>query len=512
MDSQESQAASIPESAATGGAGVQWLLGIILVFAPLFRSGKPALAVLVLELLAVVLLFLLLWRPERAFVTRAEALALALLFAFPLLYLIALPAGLGEWLPGRDAYLAARILMSAGPVDDAGTLSLYPLETESAWLFLLVPIAVFLGTRVLDARRVFRLVLLLLGIASLQSLLGLMQYGAGAGSPQLFGMSLPDIRSAMGTYTNRNHLAGLLEMTLPLAIALAIFSMGRQRKKEGRGWRDRIAFFASFRGQAAFAYGAVAVLLVAGVIFTRSRAGIALCMLGIVLSTLLFARRIGGNNVYGPTGTIIAFALGIGASIGLVPVLDRFSAEGAIGDARWSIFSSTLDGIGVFSPVGSGPGSYPDVFPAFQPAELGQWFINHAHNDYLEWLLEGGLLAAALIVLLLVLFARQWVRVWTRQEWSRDRFVQVGAGIGILLLLLHSLIDYNLHIPANVAYFAFLAGVFFTEPGAESDLARKRSKRRRTPDLADAASTPSLPADQEPVIVPPDQIRNPFLD
>jgi len=491
---------------------VQWLLGFMLIFAPLFRSGQPALAVLMLEILSVLLLVLVLWQPGQRIVSRGEAMALGLLFVVPFLYLIPFPSVWAQWLPGRETYLVAQTLMQGGPADHAATLSLFPLETESAWLFSLVPIAVFLGTRQLDVRRVLWLVLLLLGIAAVQSLLGLVQYGAAEGSPQLFGLSLPGIRAALGTYTNNNHLAGLLEMVLPVAVALMVFSIGRRSRHGMQGWRERIAFIASARGHVAVVYGAIALLVVVAVVFTRSRAGIAMIIIGILLSTALFARRIGGDNVYGPTGTVVALALGVAVAIGLVPVLDSFSAEGAINDARWTIFSSTLDGVGVFNPIGSGPGSYPDIFPAFQPPELGRWFINHAHNDYLEWLFEGGVAAAALILLMLALFARQWGRVWIREEWTRFRFVQVGAGIGILLLLLHSLVDYNLHIPANIVYFAFLAGIFFAEPGAEAEAVGRRRRKRRTPDLEDAPIAAERLEDEAPAAPHPDQIRNPFLD
>lgn len=500
------------ESPFPSGIAVQWLLGIMLIFAPLFRSGQPALAVLALELLAVSLLVVVLWYPGRKLVTRVEALALGLLFLFPLLYLVPLPAGFAALVPGRQAYLDAQALMQNIAAVDTATLSLYPLETESAWLLLLIPIAVFLGTRTLDPHRALTLVLLLLGVGVAQSLLGLLQYGAEEGSPQLFGLSLPAVKSAAGTYTNRNHLAGLLEMLLPVALALAIFSVGRRMARDSRGWRDRVVFVASAGGHATFLYGVIALLLLVGLVFTRSRAGIAFGMLGVFLSTALFARRVGGDNIYGTVGTIVVFALGIGVAIGLVPVLDRFSAEGAIHDARWTIFSSTLDGIGVFGPIGTGPGNYPETYRAFQPPELGHWFINHAHNDYLEWLFEGGLVAAGLILLLLVLVARQWRRLWTRGEWSRFRFVQVGAGIGILLLMLHSLVDYNLHIPANIVYFAFLAGIFFADPAIEVAAAQSTRRKRRTLNLEDAPVA-SMPMVKDATVAShPEQIRNPFLD
>ncbi len=160
-------------------------------------------------------------------------------------------------------------------------------------------------------------------------------------------------------------------------------------------------------------------------------------------------------------------------------------------------------------PSAAAPGNYPDVFPAFQPLELGRWFINHAHNDYLEWLFEGGLLAAGLILLLLVLYARQWGRVWSKGAWSRARFVQVASGIGILLLLLHSLVDFNLHMPGNIVYFAFLAGLFFADPEAEVRPARRR--KRRTPDLDQTSAVP-VSAAKPQVAAPADQIKNPFLD
>ncbi|WP_133512504.1 O-antigen ligase family protein [Candidatus Thiosymbion oneisti] len=475
-----------------------WLLGGILVFAPLFRSGQPALAVLVLELLSVSLLAVTLWRPRRNLITRTETLALTLLVSVPLLYLIPLPAELIERLPGRELYLDGRALLAGVAEGGPAGLSLYPRETESALLLLLLPIAVFIGTRALDASRVLRLVFLLLALAALQSLLGILQYSANEGSPLLFGMQL-SASHARGTYTNVNHLAGLLEMLLPVALALLVYSIRRRDISRERKWKRRMIFFASGRGHLAFVYGALALLLLVGIIFTRSRTGITLSMLALLLSMMAFAQRIGGTNVYGPMGTIVAVAVGMGVTTGLVPVLDRFSIAETIHNTRWSIFSATLDGIGTFLPVGSGPGTYPDIFPAFQPPELGQWFINHAHNDYLEWLFEGGLLFAALILLLLVLYVRQWRWVWTRNQWSCFQFVQVAAGIGLLLLLLHSLSDFNLHIPANIAYFAFLAAVFFSAPGGRVESVRSK-KRRRTPSLGEGRSASAVPGEEQPSV------------
>ena len=488
------------------------LLTGLFVIAPLFRAGQPALAQLVLELLALAVLGTVLWQSHHRRLTRIEWVGVVLLIGLPLLYLIPLPSGLGALLPGREVYQESLSLVGLGhiPVN----LSIVPRETEQAVLALMIPIAVFLGTRMIHSERLLALVLLLLGIAALQVILGLMQYGAGKESGLYLGMTFTHFSSAVGTYTNRNHLAGLVEMALPLAVALLMYNMGRAPRDRSQNWRKRFSFLGSMSGNQALIYGALALLLLVGVIFTRSRAGIALTMLGMLLLTFAFARRIGGNNVYGLAGTIVAVGIGLGIVIGLAPVLDRFAELDPMEDLRWTVFSATLDGIGAFFPLGSGPGTYAEVFPAFQPIELGRWFVNYAHNDYLHWLFEAGLAAALILVALLALYVLQWTRLWTRGSWSRLRFIQVAAGIGILLLALHELVDYNLHMPANMIYFAFLMGLFF-RPGHDEEAVAEtvhRRRNRRTPRMQPGETVVTAAGPAQPAGPHPDQIPNPFLD
>ena len=483
------------------------LLALTMVFAPLIRAGQPPLALMGIQLLAVALIGAALW--QRPALRWGEVIGLALLALVPLLYLVPLPAGLAGALPGRGIYwdVWTKSLGEDG-LPGMAHLSLIPSRTFAAWLVVLIPIGVFLAVRSLDPKRLPVLVYLLLGIAALQSVLGLIQFGAGPDSPFYLGMEHTHFGSAVGTYTNRNHLAAFIAMTLPLALALLFFNAGRGRDRR-RGARARAAFLSTVRGQQALVFAALVVLMLIALIFSRSRAGIALTMLGILLSVAVFSRRIGGDNVFGPTGSLVAIALGLAVAIGLVPVLDRFSVENVVDDARWEIFGSTLAGIGTFFPVGSGPGTYQEVYPVFQPLDLGRWFINRAHNDYLEWVFEGGVAAVVLIGWLLVLYVMRWPRVWSAGEWSRLRFLQVGSGVGIFLILLHELVEYNLHTPANLIFFAVLVGIFFSEPDAEVTAGHRT--KRRTPVLgeepAEAAYAPVVPSKPAP-----DQIKNPFLE
>jgi hypothetical protein len=502
--------AGSPRSPSHREQAIFGLLCATLLFAPLFRAGLAPLSGLTLQLLGVALLATVLWTPGRIALSWREGMALGLLWLLPLLFLVPLPASVLDGMPGHGPYRAAMALVATAGRD--GALSLVAHRTQASWLVLLIPIAVFVATRSLGEQRQLQLVGLLMAMAAFQATLGLVQFGAAQGGLLLFGFD-PSGSGAAGTYPNRNHLAGLLEMTLPLALALLLYFLGRDPGDRKAGWRRRVSFLASIRGHKALLYGILATLLVLGIIFTRSRSGIALAMLGILLTTLLFSRRIGGDNVFGPTGTLAVVIAGFAASIGLVPILDRFSFAGALEDARWTIFTASVEGLGTFLPFGSGPGTFPAVFPAFQPLELGPWFINRAHNDYIEWVFGGGIPAALLILLMLGLYLWQWSRIYSRDPWSRFRFVQVAAGIGLLLLLIHEFFDYNLHTPANMVVFALLAGIFFSAPGQVNHATSRRRQRRRTPDLTAEAPGGETTA---PAINPgralPEQIPNPFLD
>lgn len=496
---------------------ILWLLIAILIITPLFRAGLTPLAAVLSQLLAVGLLTVSLWSPRRLELRPFEWLVVLLLLLVPLLYLIPLPASLVEGLPGRSRFFEADTLL---PMADALSpwrpLSLVPFSTAAAAVALLLPVAVFIATRSLDPERVRLLVKVMLAVAAVQALIGLLQFGVAQGGLETaWGVKAGTGGSGTGTYPNRNHLAGLIEMMLPMVLALFFFNLGRVDADSGaaggaRVWGQRAAFWGSKTGNLTLLYAALTMLLIVAAVFTRSRTGIFLVMLGILLSTIIFARRIGGSNVLGPAGTIISLAVAAAIAIGLTPVLDRFSLGNMEEDARFTLFELGFQGAGQFFPIGSGPGTFPDVFPYLQPVDLGRYFINRAHNDYLEWFFDAGLLGLAIVLLILVLYLRQWLRLARASSWSRGRFLQVGAGLGMLMVGLHEFVDYNLYTPANQVAFAVLAGIFFMPPQHLSASDKVRRRTRNTPDLEDKPSP--VPPSAGPATPPPNQIANPFLD
>jgi O-antigen ligase len=485
------------------------LLVAVLAFTPVFRAGATPLAALGSQILATALLIVVLWSPRRLTLDRAQAAVLVLLAVLPALYLLPLPASIAEALPGRSVYAEARALLPSVQAPLSAALALYPGAAAAAVLSMILPIGVFVGVRVLSAKQMETLLFLIILIAALQALLGLVQYGIAQGGGTPLTVEGAHRLSGVGTYANRNHLAGLIEMALPLTLALLFYALSRIK---GAGAfagsvKRRAVALGSRPGLAALLHGAVALLLIVGAVFTRSRTGIALTILGILLATVVFAGRIGKKSALGPAGLILSLAVAAGISIGLAPVLDRFSLADLEDDARWQIFDQTLLGAGAMFPIGGGPGSFPFAFPAFQPLELGWAFINRAHNDYLEWLFDLGAAGALLVLLVLVLFALQWRRVLAAPSVTRISYLQIGSGISVLLLGLHELVDYNLFTPANQVVFAFLLSVFLYPPERFAETtAGPRRRQRRTPNLVPLPQPKPFSA-----APPPDQIENPFL-
>ncbi len=466
---------------------IYWLLLFMLFFAPLFRAGNLPLPLLILELTALAVAMLLFLRPENLSSLKTGYLVLvAAVFMLPVSGLLALPMDMLLALPGRD--FLQQVYQAAGlSLEQWRSVSLVPHATEGALWSLLPPIVVFMAVSSLSRDQVMKAVYLMLGMAVFQSVLSLMQYGGGMGD-MLYVPNEYGIKAAAGTYLNKDHLAGFLEMVFPVALALLAATVGQHRfdRLPGSGWRRRVSFLHTLKGHQATLYAMTGVLVLLALVFTRSRAGIALAMIGLLLVLIAFGRRLGGSNVYGTYGTLLAVIMVLTAEIGLAPILDRFSQD-PMEDMRWQIYESSLKGALDNFPLGSGAGTYPDIYPSYQPAGLDA-FVNHAHNDYLEWIFEGGVFSLILILAGLYLYVRGWKAVWLKGRWRTFRYVQVGAGIGLLLILLHTLVDFNLHKPANAIWFAFLLGLFLRENTEEQELREKtrrhvRTRRMKTPVL-----------------------------
>ncbi|OQX17589.1 MAG: hypothetical protein BWK76_10315 [Desulfobulbaceae bacterium A2] len=267
--------------------------------------------------------------------------------------------------------------------------------------------------------------------------------------------------SVTGPWVYRNHFAGYMELFLPVTLALFLYC--RPRVHYRLPWRQRLVdFFTLPEFNQHLFYGLGAILMVLSVFVSLSRGGIISMCLALLAFTLLAARRHTLTRVWLWTSVVlILVALGVGW-IGWQPIAVRFSSffneQGGIQLSRLPIWHDTLGILRDFPVWGAGFGSYIDIYLPYRTIP-GSAIYDHAHNDYLELLTDGGLVAGLLVGWFFVqLFHSVFTVVRTRQ----DRFsilLSLGAFTGLLSLLIHSISDFNLHNGANTFAFAFICAL-----------------------------------------------------
>jgi oligosaccharide repeat unit polymerase len=220
------------------------------------------------------------------------------------------------------------------------------------------------------------------------------------------------------------------------------------------------------------------LLLLAASFFTGSRAGIVLTFLAFILSYVVLTRYARTKATFIVIGLVSISAIGILSLMGTSSVVSRLVTENPFIDGRWQIFSNTYSGIQTFFPFGSGPGTFPDIYRLFQPIEQ-RGFINHAHNDYLELIFDTGLLGIIIIISFFALLIQQYKRNPTAKRHSFF-YIQAVSGISLLLFLLHSTVEFNLHDNMNLLFFGLLTGIIFHSTGYKTKVLAKEPKSQST--------------------------------
>jgi O-antigen ligase len=198
------------------------------------------------------------------------------------------------------------------------------------------------------------------------------------------------------------------------------------------------------------------VVMVLGLLFSASRMGILSLLLSFTLIGLLFRNPGRGERFSGTSVFLLGLALLWAAWIGLDAVISRlfFTSEGF--ESRWAIWTNAFQMIKDFPIFGSGLGTFSQIFPMYRSFHIRGLFT-HAENDFLQLASEAGLLGFGLVLIPFLYFsykAISGIRLLSHRD-SR-RYIGIGGIVGIFALLLHSLVEKNIQIPAN----AFLHLIF----------------------------------------------------
>ncbi len=333
-------------------------------------------------------------------------------------------------------------------------ISLQPtLEGRGFVLAALAWIALFLSyTIAAQGRNGGRYLLLFLIFAGgLEAVYGLVQAlgDPASGSYRLYGAS--------GTFINRNHFAGMLNMVLPLALGALFTSFyrrrsGRSSRSETYAWTWVMILSCSFMG--------LAILL------SLSRAGVLTLVATLAFMSCTLVLRGASRKRALPRRALSALVpwllpltiLGLGLAVGLDALSERFALFQEGWGGRAVIYANNLELIRDNPAFGVGPGMYRWRFRPYQTINPENRY-DHAHNDYLETAADWGIPAAAMIWgFILWRFYRAFRTLFE----SRSIFRQ-GLAFGCLgalfSILLHSLVDFNLQIPTNLMVFCMILGL-----------------------------------------------------
>ena len=365
------------------------------------------------------------------------ALLLPLYVAFQLL---PLPLGLVRLLSPMRGEIA-EALQLIGPAPTWATLT---IAAPTTWLFLwrsLGYVLIFLLARQIAARSTRRftatLPLLLFGLVEAAWVIS--QVAAGD-------------TTRPGSYSSKDHVAGLLEMVLPLAAAYGIAVLSRARRAGYLSGGDAVT---------AGSFFALAAGIFAAITFSLSRAGL-FSALGSLLVMGLLA-TVGGKPgrrrwpLLGALVLALAIVFVFVIPADLVQHLGRL-VSGTDTDGRLPIWRDTLHLIRDFPFFGVGLGNFYPAILRYQTSAFGVAFTA-AHNDYLQQLAELGVVGVGLPAIVLIGACSRAARAALASRDSETRWFAVGCAGSLVALLIHSVFDFNTYVLANAMVLAWVAGL-----------------------------------------------------
>jgi O-antigen ligase len=320
------------------------------------------------------------------------------------------------------------------------SLSVYPYLTKIELLkWASYGLLFFLATESFQTEdQVRRFVWFLLSLGFVVSLFGIIQHFSFNGKLYWF-VSLPSGAGPFGPFVNGDHFAGFVELTAPLGLALLLF---RSRR------REQVTLLLLFT-----------IVPVAALILSASRGGIIGLVLEFALLALLSrAHRIGRKQLLGA----VAIALVAGSFVvwlGVSKAIQRFEqlTHGGISrELRVSIYQDTWQIFLDHPLVGTGLGTLVAVYPRYASFYNGLT-VDHAHNDYVELLSDTGMVGGLIGLSFIGLLSWRGLASLQLARSSLARATIAGSLVACSGLLVHSLVDFNLHIPANTLIFLLLS-------------------------------------------------------
>lgn len=437
---------------------------LLLLWIPIpLGSNRPwAWAILEVGAYALTAAWLLLWafgrvQPPAALVKAWPAgVLLALWLAEQAFHVVPMPRSGIALLSPESARMYA-LTDAIGIVRETMTISVDAYASKQSLLKTLAYACCFFLTLALVNRR-SRVVLLARALvygAVAHSVYAVLMHLSGA-SGEFFGTMIAHGAQASGTYVNRNHFAGYLEMMLSLGIGLLIAGLSGGRADT---WKRFLRSALEWVLSPKMALRLSLCILVIALTTTHSRMGntaffASLLIAGII--GIVLSRHATRNTVILLASLVVIDLLIVGSWFGIEKLAKRIEETTTREvQQREEPAAYTLDMIRKYPVFGAGPGTFYVAFEAFRPETVVDYY-DYAHNDYAQFASESGLLGLGLLALLVALSLGAALKAqWQRRD-PLMRGMSFACIMGVIAILIHSSVDFNLQIPANAVYFIVL--------------------------------------------------------
>lgn len=359
-------------------------------------------------------------------------------------------------LNSADTPLEQSMLQSLGLAADSTRqpLSLYPAVTRRDLALLSLTVGVFVGGAVFfrtPASQMWLCAAMAIngGVLSFHYLVQLLTHGVNwrLGWSESESLVLPGLGVAIGPLVNRNNAGGHLNLCLAGAIAILLWSAGRLRYQQQGRWELQISAVVA------------ASLIVAGVFCTMSRGAILSMLIAMMMLVVLW---VGQRKIRLWWGVLTLIS-----GVGLVAWINRLDmvyarvatlfTTSSAAEGRLVNWASALSAVPDFWRCGSGLGTYGYIYRLYERPTYSGWY-DHAENQPLEALVDGGLVGLALLVAAVVLVG---IGAWQLQHGASDSCSFAfawGVLFGIVSQSIHGLADFGLFMPSNAVLLAVVCG------------------------------------------------------
>ncbi len=324
------------------------------------------------------------------------------------------------------------------------SFSLNPYATTIELYKMLAYIGVFylIVENMITSKQIHKILIVIILIGFLVSLFGLIQHFTWNGKVYWY-RELTHGGSPFGPFINRNNFAGYINLIIP--ISLSMFVMEKDKDKK-------------------ILFGFMSIVMIVALFLSLSRGGIISFVCAMVfMGCLLLFKRSENQKAVLILGCLLVCSLIYLVYIGIDPVLNRLvtltEGEAYLNQGRIIVWGATLEIVKDFKMLGTGLDTFETVFTHYQPLEVSKLYWLDAHNDYIQFAAETGVIG---VLIGLTFFVKLFKSIFSSLNDVRSmtyNYLLIGLLTSIVAFMISIMFTFNSHIPANALLFTIVVAV-----------------------------------------------------